>query len=69
MSVEESERQTLINHAQAWREAVACAPGSPERLGFQLELKSVVRKLKELGPPQYPPGIVVEINVPDQSEE
>jgi len=70
VSVDESERQALINEAQAWREAAAaCAPDSPERLKFRNKMKRAEWKLHTLGPPQYPPGIVIKINVPEQSEE
>jgi hypothetical protein len=70
MSVDESEIRALINEAQAWRDAMAaCAPGSPERLRVPEQNEKGGVEMHALGPPQYPPGIGVEINIPEQSEE
>ena len=70
MSVDESERQALINEAQAWREAAAaCTPGSPEHLEFQNKMKRAEWKLYALGPPQYPPGIVIKISPPASNDD
>jgi hypothetical protein len=66
---DDEKRAALINEIQAWRDAVlAHEEGSPKRREFQNKMKLAEWKLKELGPPQHPPGIVIKIVKPEEPQ-
>ena len=59
---DDQKREALLHEIAALREAWAASePGSPQHREFQNKMKMAEWKLKELGPSQSPPGIVISI--------